>query len=650
MVHPSGFGFAERLDGGGSVYIPRGRLVGALDGDEVEVLSWPSEKGFEGEIVRVTRRGRTRLTGSLRRLGRSLVLECDDPRVLMRPDVEGEADVPEDMVVVATIVRYPDAREPGCVRVERVLGPANALATEQAKILLDYNIDPEFSPEVLAEAESVPELVEHRDLENRADLRALEFMTIDPVDARDYDDAVCVEPLAGEGAEGQVRVHVAVADVSHYVREGTAIDQEAAWRCFSCYLPNKSVPMLPRTLSSHMCSLLPDEDRLAMVVSFLLDAAGEIDQLELRAAVIHSRRRLTYEQVAAVLSDQEGEDEVVRGRVVALRAAADRLRARRLRRGAIELNVPEIKILLDEDDPERIRDIVPTRNSHAVARAYNLIEELMLAANEAVARIALGHKLPLVFRVHAPPDPAKLEQLATIAEQLGVTADPEKLTTPRGVQKFLGRTTHHARRTVLHSYMLRALSQAQYSVENVGHFALASDAYAHFTSPIRRYPDLIVHRVLKAHLAREGGQCGPSPAPPMPSKELSQEQAVRSSLRERATADAERESKQLFAAAYMRDRIGDRFEATISGIGSPGAFVQVERPFVDGLVRMGSLERERGEVYQVDSSGVRLVGERTGHTLTVGDRVIVEVLDASVQRRRVEFSFVMRLSEGAAAS
>lgn len=672
MVHPAGFGFAERLDGGGSVYIPRGRLGGALDGDEVEVLSWASEKGFEGEIVRIVRRGRTRLTGSVRSLGRARVLECDDPRVLMRPDVEGDADVPEDMVVVCTITQYPQSgRDTGRVKVDRVLGPPNALATEQAKILLEYNIDPEFSPDALAEAEAAPDIVMDADRLNRADLRALEFMTIDPVDARDYDDAVCVETIEGEGPEGPVRVHVAVADVSHYVREGTAIDREAAWRCFSCYLPNRAIPMLPKALSSHICSLIPDEDRLAMVVSFRLDAAGEIDELDLRAAVIHSRRRMTYEQVAAILAEKgtgaeakvdalaetlpadaraEVDDVAVRRRVTALRAAADRLRARRLRRGAIELNVPEIKILLDQDDPERIRDIVPTRATREIARAYNLIEELMLAANEAVARVAEQRKLPMVYRVHAPPDQTKLAQLASVAEALGVTVDPEKLVNPRGVQKFLGKTAHHPRRQALHMFMLRSLTQAQYNVENVGHFALASDAYSHFTSPIRRYPDLIAHRVIKAMLAREGGLCGPLPAPPMPEREQTQEQAIRSSLRERTTAECERETKSLFAALYMRDRVGDRFEATISGIGSPGVFVQIEQPFVDGLIRTASLERERGEVYQVDTSGVRLVGQRTGHTLTVGDRLVVEVVDASVLRRRVEFAFVMRLASTSPSS
>nr|WP_263430325.1 VacB/RNase II family 3'-5' exoribonuclease [Nannocystis pusilla] len=650
VVNPGGFGFAERLDGEGTVFIPRGRLAGALDGDEIEVLSWPSEKGFEGEIVRILQRGRTRLTGQVRRIGRARVLECDDPRVLLRPDVEDDTPVPEDMVVVAAITRYPhDTRDGGAVRIERLLGPPNTLATEQAKILLEYNIDPEFAADVLAEAEAVPETVQPEDLAGRADLRGLEFMTIDPVDARDFDDAVCVEAIAGEGPHGAVRVHVAVADVSHYVREGTAIDREAAWRCFSCYLPNRSIPMLPRALSSHMCSLVPEQDRLAMVASFRLATDGEIDELVLRASVIHSRKRLTYEEVAAVLSEetdaQTSQPPQVTARIAALRAAADRLRARRLRRGAIELNVPEIKVLLDQDDPERIRDIVPTRASAELARAYNLIEELMLAANEAVARVAVTHGLPLVYRIHAPPDPVRLEQLATVAEALGAKADPEKLTTPRGAQKFLNRTQHHPRRPALHMFMLRAMAQAQYSVDNVGHFALASDAYAHFTSPIRRYPDLIVHRVLKSHLARIGGLPGPEPVPPMPPREQTAEQGARSSLRERAVADAERDSKSLFAALYMRDRVGDRFEATVSGIGSPGLFVQIDRPFVDGLVRLGNLERDRGEPFQLDSSGVKLVGQRSGFTLTVGDRVVVEAIDSSVQRRKVEFAFVMRMSE-----
>ena len=649
-VNPAGFAFAEPLDGGDSVYIPRGRLGVALDGDEVTILSWASDKGFEGEIVELVRRGRTRLTGVPRLMGRTWVLEPDDPRVLWRAELTTPGqDVPEGMVVVAAIEHYPsDTRDPLLVRVERVLGPPDTLNTEQLKILIERGINPEFPEAVLAEAQGVATAVQPEELVGRDDLRGLDFMTIDPVDARDFDDAVCVELLGdsslGDSSLGDMRIHIAVADVSHYVREGTAIDAEAALRCFSAYLPDRAIPMLPHALSSHMCSLVPDQDRLAMVISMRLDPAGETTEVKLRAAVIHSRKRLSYEQVAAELDGAGKLDEEIVGRIKMLRRAADRLRAMRLRRGAVELNLPETKILLDEDDPSRIRDIVPSRASESVARAYNLIEELMLAANEANGQIAVEHRLPMVFRVHDLPDTDKLTLLAEAAAVLGMKVDPEKLTTPRGVQKFLALAESQPRGTALHMFMLRAMAQAAYSCDNVGHFALASPAYVHFTSPIRRYPDLVAHRVLKAHLARTGGQAGPEPVPGMPALEVSQAQAARSSSRERATADAERDSKALFAAAYMRDRLGDRFEATITGFGSAGMYILLDRPFVDGMIRLGALERERGELYELEDNHVRLVGKRSGHVLMVGDRLVVEALDASLQRRKVDFAYISKLT------
>ncbi len=646
LVNPAGFAFAEPLDGSESVYIPRGRLGVALDGDEVTVRSWPSDKGFEGEIVELVRRGRTRLTGVPRLYGRTWVLEPDDPRVLWRPElVAPGAGPPEGMVVVATITHYPsEPRDALLVKVDKVLGPPDTLATEQMKILLERNINPEFSEAVLAEAAGVPKTVLLADLEGRDDLRLLPFMTIDPVDARDFDDAVCVELLGDDVHTADMRVHVAVADVSHYVREGTAIDDEAAIRCFSAYLPDRAIPMLPHALSSHMCSLVPDEDRLAMVISLRIDPGGETREVKLRAAVIHSHKRLSYEQVAAELEGAGKLAPVEIERIKLLRRAADRLRAMRLRRGAVELNLPETKIILDQDDPSRIRDIVPSRSSPAVASAYNLIEELMLAANEANGDIAVAHKLPMVFRVHDLPDADKLQLLAGAAEALGMKVDPEKLRTPRGVQKFLSQAEAHARGQALHMFMLRAMAQAAYSTDNCGHFALASPAYVHFTSPIRRYPDLVAHRVLKAYLKRSGGQAGPEPVPAMPELEVSQAQAARSSLRERATADAERDSKALFAAAYMRDRLGDRFEATITGFGSAGIYIVLDRPFVDGMIRQGALERERGELFELEDTGVRLVGKRSGYALTIGDKLVVEALDASLQRRKVDFAFVSRLT------
>ncbi len=645
MVNPAGFAFAEPLTGGENVYLPRGRLGPALDGDEVEVSYWPSDKGCEGELLAVVRRGRTRLTGLPKLLGKTWVLEPDDPRVLHRPEVAAADErCVEGMVVVATIDRYPDdSGRPMTVQIDRVLGPPDSLATEQMKILIERGIDPEFPADVVAEAAAAPQAVAAADLAGRDDLRHLPFMTIDPVDARDFDDAVCAEVL-GDGNDADILLHVAVADVSHYVREGTAIDREAALRCFSAYLPNRAIPMLPPELSSHLCSLLPQQDRLAMVASMRVASDGTTSAVNIRAAVIHSHRRLTYEQVAAVFDGAGSLTAEEQARIALLRRTADRLRVQRLRRGAIELNLPETKIILDEDDPQRIREILTSRASESVSCAYNLIEELMIAANEATGQLGVGHKLPLVYRIHDRPDEDRLQQLAAAAEVLGIDVDPEPLVTPLGVQRFLHSVAAEPRGQALHMLMLRAMAQAVYSTDNCGHFALASPAYVHFTSPIRRYPDLLAHRVLKAHLQRKGGQAGPTPVPEMPSLEASQAHASRSSLRERSTADAERDSKALYAAAYMRDRLGDRFDATITGFSSHGVYIIVDQPFVDGVIRLQGLERQRGESLELEDNGVRVVGKRSGFALLLGDHVVVEAVEASLQRRKVEFVLIARSS------
>ncbi len=647
QVNPGGYGFAVRLDGEGSVFIPNQNLGDALDGDEVRVRFWDAERGPEGAVDDVVTRRRTRITGQVYNQGSVWTFAADDPRITVPVDLDHKKPglLEAGKVVVARILRYPDrARRAMVVRVEQILGEPDTLATEVMKILIEQGIDPVFSEAVAEEGRQAPTEVREVDLEGREDLRHLPFMTIDPDDARDFDDAVCIELLGDNPVIDDMRIHVAVADVSHYVRVGTEIDKEASIRGFSTYLPDRAIPMLPEQLSSNICSLRPKEDRLAMVASMRLAPDGATSEVDVRAAVIHSRRRLTYNQVAGELAGQDKLAAKVRDRLVLLRRAADRLRSRRLRRGAIELNLPENRIILDEDDPERIRDIVAARSTRELTRAYNLIEELMLAANEAVGELAVVHKLPLVFRIHAKPDETKLEQLAQAAGVLGVQVDPERLVNPRGAQKFLGKVKTHERCQALNNLMLRAMAQAAYSTDNVGHFALASDAYAHFTSPIRRYPDILVHRVLKAWIARRGGQAGPGPVPQMPKRRDSEAHAVRSSERERLSAQAERDARSLFAAAFMRDRIGDRFTGFVSGLTSSGVFVALEAPRVDGMIKLGTLERAEREQYELDDSGVRLVGRRRGATLTVGDRLVVEVVDASMQRRRIELAFISRLS------
>jgi ribonuclease R len=284
--------------------------------------------------------------------------------------------------------------------------------------------------------------------------------------------------------------------------------------------------------------------------------------------------------------------------------------------------------------------VVKSRSTKSMARAYNLIEELMIAANEAVGELAVEHALPVVYRVHDKPDEEKLTTLTRAAFSLGTKADPDKLLTPRGAQKFLGQLHGKPFATALNMLMLRAMAQAQYSVKNVGHFALASRAYVHFTSPIRRYPDLISHRVMKAWVKSCNGECGPQPVPRMPKASESEDQAIRSSEREREIVSAERQTQSLFAAVFMRDRIGDRLEGAISGLSQNGIFVQIDAPYVDGMIKVADLEKDRKEAYVRDETGVRLVGERTGKTLTVGDRVIVEVIDTSIPRRQIDLFLV----------
>lgn len=639
-LHPQGFGFAERDDEGGTVFIPAMHRNGAMDGDEVLVSAWSAERGLEGAVRSVVARRRSRLTGILRRQRGRLLLEPDDPRVVDLVEVAGELPPePFDMVVLADIVEYPVPTAPRVlVTVDKVLGRPGKLATEQIKILIEHGIDPEFPSNVLEAAKRVPTEVMPSDLEGRTDMRHLPFCTIDPPDARDFDDAVCLEP----GPKGSTRLHVAVADVSHYVREGDAFDVEAALRCFSCYLPDRAIPMLPPELSSNMCSLVPDQDRCAMVVSLDVDKAGGVDNTVIAAAVIRSRARLTYEQAAQMLDGKGGTPEL-RERVVELRAVADRLRKVRMRRGAIELNLPETKVKLDQDDPERVRSIELTRARPEIARAYNLIEELMLAANEAAARVCAQQRLPALYRVHAPPDEARIERFCAIAGLLAVDVGPDDLSSPKLMQAFLKRIAKHPRRTALNGLLLRALAQAEYTTGNVGHFALASGAYLHFTSPIRRYADLVDHRVLKAWLRRSGGSAGPDPVPRMPERHVATGIAVRASERERQVTQAERDAKSMLAAAYMRDRIGDRFEGTITGLSNTGAFVQLDDPPVDGMIRRNALEKETREAFVPDELMARMKGERSGTTIGIGDRVIVELVDASIARRQIELALIRRL-------
>jgi ribonuclease R len=642
-VHPDGYGFVVPDDGSEDIHVSRRNRASAMDSDHIEVDWWVGGRGLEGRVTRVIERGRGKITGNLVALGGRLRFEPDDPRINASVVIRDGITARAGQSVVAEIIAYPTNPDaPIEVSLIKVLGDPDDPRTEVEKTLACADISDQFPAAVVEEVSHVPDSVVARDLQDRADLRHIPFTTIDPETARDVDDAVALETLP----QGGHRLWVAVADVSHYLREGTALDHEAQARGVSVYLPNRAIPMLPEALSGHLCSLVPGEDRLAMVARIDYDRGCNIVATDFCAAVIHSHGRLDYPGVAAALAgDVRGKRRHYQPFLPALKtmdALARKLRVRRQERGALDLDLPQAVVELDNDDPRLVRDVRRARRDEGERGAYAMIEEFMLAANEAVGDSFRDRKEDTAWRVHAVPDQEKLAGFASLAERNGIRFDPAEAATPLGLSAVLKRLRGHAAEKPLSLLLLRALKQATYDVVNVGHFGLASPAYLHFTSPIRRYPDVIVHRLLKHRLASQGKPAGgfaPMAKTDMPTSEILQNAAANASFCERKAMEVEREVVDLYRAFFMRDRVGDILEASISGVTSFGIFVAADEPFVEGLVRSDYLSPD--DFYEYDEVGCRLIGRRTGKMFSLGDRVKVEVLQVSVARRRIE----MRLQD-----
>lgn len=637
-VHPDGFGFVNPEDGSEEIFVGSRLRANAMDGDRVEVSWWVGPRGLEGQVHQILNRGRSKLTGTLVKKGRSVHLQVDDPRIGFAVELRGDLKGGEPgQAVVARIVSYPrDASEAVAVEVAKVLGDPDDPRTEVEKILANAGIEDTFPPAVEAEADAYPTVVTEADRVDREDLRHVPFMTIDPETARDFDDAVALEAL-GQG----YRLWVAVADVSHYVREGRPLDLEAQLRGCSVYLPNRAIPMLPEALSSHMCSLVPQEDRLAMVVRVDFDRQGHPKGSDFCAAVIHSRARLDYPGVAAALSgDVRGKRRKYEPHLPALKAMeafSSVLRERRMERGALDLDLPQAVVELDEDDPRRVRNVRQSRKDPGERGAYAMIEEFMLAANEAVARSFTEREEDTLWRVHDAPGLERLETFAGLAESYGVEVDLEETRTPKGLARVLEELKGHAAEKALSFQLLRSLKQATYDVVNIGHFGLAAGDYLHFTSPIRRYPDVVVHRLLKRRLASLGKPAGGFPPqdarPPVPTREQLAAVALASSQAERKAMEVERETVDVYRTFFMRDRVGDAFDGTVSAVTSFGFFVTIAEPFIEGLVRIEDLPDDE---YDFDDRTLRLSGALSGNSISLGESVRVEVLNVSVPRRKID--------------
>lgn len=620
-----GFAFVT-IDEGGEVFIPPPGIKFAMHGDRVRVRTTPSPKGFEGEVVEVISRGILRVGGTLARQHGQLYVHPGDPRLPQAFFVEGALplETRPGMEVVAQVTRYPLREgELPSARVLRAMGPRGSAAVEVEKIRLRDGISEEFPSDVLQEALAFPAVVDADEVARREDWRSVALLTIDPKDARDHDDAVWAERT-----KDGYRVLVAIADVSHYVKTGTAIDREAMARGCSIYLPDRAIPMLPPELSSNLASLVPDEDRLMLGVEAHITKAGVVKSYRFVEGAMRSQGRLTYEKVARTLGltdagDLSPDAEAHKPQLEILLEISKLLRARRVKRGALGFELPEAKILLDESGEPR--DVVEQKGDAGVKRAYELIEDLMLLANETVAEHLSKRGLPAIYRVHGKPDAGKIAQFAAVAEALGLRLENDEDPSPKELQAVLAKIEGTPLEGVLGYLLLRSMQQATYQVDDIGHFALAARHYLHFTSPIRRYPDLAVHRIVRA-LAREEHLDGDT------MRRALVAQAVQSSRMERRAVQVEREVQAIYRCILMKKHVGEELEGKVTSVAEHGLVITLGSPFVEVKV---PIDRIADEYLEVDHLGIALVGSRTGRRIALADVVRVKIDDASIERREV---------------
>lgn len=626
-VNPRGFGFVTAA-GQDDVYVAPDGIQGAMHGDCVRVVVIArTSRGSEGRIEEITKRRSPRVAGVLRRRKKSVWLEPDDTRVRGPIVVTAGAPLGKDgEAAVVSITRFPQfADENPEAELVAVLGVPGDPNAEVAKILVREQIEEEHPEGAVQEAERMAARLMPLPVGGRVDLRHVPLPTIDPEDARDHDDAIWVERT-----DDGYRAWIAIADVSEYVQPGSELDQEAMARGCTIYLPDRALPMLPAALAADLCSLLPDHDRLCLCVIAELDRRGAVERFEIVEGVMRSLAMLTYGGVARALGISDGyprsaQAEAFKRGLKVLDELAKKLRRARLKRGALDLDLPEARVSIDD---ETGAPVSVTRRAHdpGIRQAYNMVEELMLLANELVATWLSKRRCPTIYRVHGRPDEAKLERVGEVAELLGAPFDLEQMLEPRGVSRWLARIEKHPKRAVLEMLLLRSLKQAQYDIVNIGHFGLASENYLHFTSPIRRYPDIEVHRAVKRLLR------GNKPDTSASAIEQLRAAATAASLRERAAMNVEREVVDLHRALLMRSHVGETLEGMVTSVVGSGLYVTLDDPFVDVLVRYEALGPDR---YEAEEHELSVVGMRSGDRVMVGDRIIVTIEDVAILRRTV---------------
>jgi ribonuclease R len=620
----SGDGFVAEEDGPGSVFVPSRSLESAMDGDKVVVRieGRPTGKSPVGRVIKVLERAHETLVGTYHRSRKFGFVRPKAPTTLNEVLIpEGdERNAREGEVVVVRITAYGNRRLGPVGTVETVLGALDDPGVDVLAVIHGHGLPTAFPDHVEAAAEEAARRAQDRGPEYRVDRTDLHVFTIDPSDARDHDDALSVESV-GDGV-WEVGIHV--ADVSWFVERGSPLDLEALGRGTSVYLVDRVIPMLPHELSSDACSLLPDQDRLAVSLFATLDERGRVWDKRFERTVIRSRRRLTYEQVEQVLTSGASVDEPTDRSLEILDGLAQTLREARRSRGSLDFDLPESRVVLDDEgQPVDIQQVLRLRS-------HLLIEDYMLLANEIVAKEGVSKRLPLLYRVHESPANDRLEDVRDLLASLGHTL-PKGRVGPKALQKILERVRGKPEEALVSTVILRSMARAHYADKNGGHFGLALKAYAHFTSPIRRYPDLQAHRVVVRALV-EG-----KPVPESWAGEELRSVAEQSSQRERVADGAQRDSIALKKIEFMERHLGDDFAGTVSGVTSFGFFVLLDDFFVEGLVHVNAM---RDDYYVFQPNAYALVGERSRRTFRLGDSVRVRVVRADKEERHVDFQLL----------
>jgi ribonuclease R len=622
IAHRDGYGFLIPDDNSPDFYLSHYEMRQVFHNDRVLVreLEQTSRSGREGSIVRVLERNTEEVVGRYFEEHGMPMLSPENKHIVQDIFIskDSEIKVKSGQMVVAQLIQYPSKKSRAIAKITEVLGEHMAPGMEIDVAIRAYQLPHTWSLPTLEEVKDLKGEVLEKDKLGREDLRLLPLVTIDGATARDFDDAVYCEKLKN----GEFKLLVAIADVSHYVKPDTALDADAFARGNSVYFPDNVIPMLPTILSNELCSLNPKVDRLCMVCEAVINKKGEIKKTRFFQGLMRSHARLTYTKVADYLEGAGTSiDENLLSPLDTLYELFKILLKQRETRGAISFETQETEIIFDKN--RKIENIVPVSRNIA----HQLIEECMLVANVAAAEYLAQQKLPLLYRVHDRPTPEKLLQLRAFLQQLGLTLGGGDKPTPKDYSKLLALTRQREDAHLLQTVLLRSMAQAQYSPDNIGHFGLAYEAYTHFTSPIRRYPDLLVHRAICAALQNKKRE--------MKDMEIKMQLcAEHCSMTERRADDATRDVTGWLKCEYMLDKVGDTFPGIISGVTGFGFFVELKDIYVEGLVHVSTLSND---YYTYDEKTHSLCAKRSNKKYSLGDPITVRVARVDLDERKIDF-------------